>query len=75
MPVFTPCRGKTACRDDGERCVVCNRSLVEIGQTRDLIDALAELAMRQNYDNVDEFAAYVAAKLVKKVAFRRAENR
>lgn len=72
MPAFTPCRGKTACRDDGERCVVCNRGLVEIGQTRDLIDALAELALRHNYDNVEEFAAYVAAKLVKKVAFRRA---
>ena len=72
MPAFTPCRGKTACRDDGERCVVCNRGLVEIGQTRDLIDALAELALRHNYDKVEEFAAYVAAKLVKKVAFRRA---
>lgn len=75
MPVFTPCRGKTVCRDDGGRCLVCNRGLAEIGQTRDLIDALAELALRQNYDNVDDFAAYVAAKLVKKVAFRRAGPR
>lgn len=72
MPAFTPCRGKTACRDDGERCLVCNRGLEEIAQTRDLIDALAELALRQDYDNVADFAAYVAAKLAKKVAFRRA---
>ena len=71
MNTFTPCRGKTACRDDGERCLVCNRSLVEIEQTRSLIDALAELAMRQGYDNVEAFAAYVAAKLVKKVEYRR----
>jgi hypothetical protein len=71
MSTFTPCRGKTACRDDGERCLVCNRSLVEIEQTRSLIDALADLAMRQDYDNVEEFAAYVAAKLVKKVKYRR----
>lgn len=70
MSSFTPCKGKTACRDDGERCITCDRSFAEIEQTRALIDALAEFAMQQGYDNVDEFAAHVADKLVKKVRHR-----
>ena len=71
MSRFTPCRGKTVCRDDGEQCLVCGRSFAESGRTRELIDALADLACAQGYDNVDEFAAYVARKLVKKVHHRR----
>jgi hypothetical protein len=63
MRAFTPCKGKTACRDDGERCLVCGRSFEEIIQTRQQIDALADLACAQGYDNVDEFAAYIARKV------------
>ncbi len=72
MPRFTPCQGKTACRDDGERCITCGRSFSEIERTRSLIDALAEQAVDQAYENVEEFAAYVAAKVVKKVKHRTA---
>ncbi|MDD5472264.1 MAG: hypothetical protein PHP05_10160 [Sideroxydans sp.] len=71
MSSFTPCKGKTACRDDGERCITCDRSFAEIEQTRALIDALADFALQQGYENVDEFAAYLADKLVKKVRHRR----
>jgi hypothetical protein len=71
MSLFTPCKGKTACRDDGERCLVCGRSFGEIARTRELIDALADLVCAQDYGNVDEFAAYIARKLEKKVRHRR----
>jgi len=71
MSTFTPCKGQTACRDDGERCITCGRSFAEIEQTRSLIDALTELAISQGYDNVEEFAGYVAGKVVKKVRHRR----
>lgn len=71
MSQFKPCAGKTACRDDNVNCLVCGRSLQAIEATRKLIDGLAELAMAEDYDNVDEFAAYVAAKVVKKVRHRR----
>ncbi|MDD4880361.1 MAG: hypothetical protein PHR30_14580 [Gallionellaceae bacterium] len=71
MSLFKPCAGKTACRDDNVNCLVCGRSLEAIEATRRLIDGLAELAMSQGYDNVDEFAGYVAAKVVKKVRHRR----
>lgn len=71
MSSFTPCKGKTACRDDGEKCLTCGRSFAEIEQTRIMIDALAEFAIAQEYDNVGEFAAYVADKVEKKVKHRR----
>jgi hypothetical protein len=70
LNTFNPCKGKTACRDDGEKCLTCGRSLGEIEQTRKLIDALAEFALTQGYDNVNQFAAYVADKLEKKVRYR-----
>jgi len=71
MSVFTPCKGKTACRDDGEKCLVCGRSFGEIARTRELIDALADFASTQRYDNVDEFTAYIARKVAKKVEYPR----
>ena len=74
MSTFNPCKGKTACRDDGEKCLTCGRSLGEIEQTRILIDALAELALVQGYDNVNQFVVYVADKLEKKILHRREEK-
>jgi len=47
MPTFTPCKGKTVCRDDGERCVTRGRRFAEIEQARCLINALAELAVKR----------------------------
>lgn len=71
MSIFTPCKGKTACRDDGERCITCDRSFAEIEQTRALIEALAGFAMKQGYDNIEAFTSYVADKAVKKVKHRQ----
>jgi hypothetical protein len=74
MTLFTPCKGKTACRDNGEQCLVCGRSLEEITRTRELINALADFACAQNYDNVSEFADYIARKLEKKLRHRREDE-
>lgn len=71
MKTFTPCKGKTTCRDDGEKCLVCGRGLQEIEDTRRLIDALADLAISHEYQNIGEFAAYVIDKVEKKVRNRR----
>ena len=70
MTRFNPCKGKNDCRDDGTTCLTCGRSLHEIEETRRLIDALAELAIAQGYENVGEFAAYVARKVESKVDYR-----
>jgi hypothetical protein len=53
---------------------VCGRSLQEIEDTRRLIDELAGLAIAYEYENVGEFAAYVASKVVKKVAHQRKDK-
>jgi len=68
---FQPCQGKTACRDDGQRCLTCGRTLDEIQWLRDLLDQLCTITIEYNYDNVDEFTAYIARKLPKMMAYRR----
>lgn len=71
MREFTPCKGKDACRDDGERCLTCERKLTEVARTVFLMNELSDFVIEQEYSNVDEFAAYIARKLVKKVKHRR----
>ncbi|HNA80848.1 MAG TPA: hypothetical protein PLL19_14380 [Thiobacillaceae bacterium] len=72
MKTFTPCKGKDFCRDDGVQCFTCGRSVAEIMDTRRLIDELAKLALENDYANVDEFAAYIARKVEKKVRHHKA---
>ncbi len=72
--VFQPCQGKTACRDDGQRCLTCGRTLDEIRWLRDLLDQLSAMAIEHDYDNVDAFTNYIAHKLPKMIAYRRENN-
>ncbi len=72
MHSFVPCAGKTACTEDGSHCRGCGRSHDEIARTRAAISALTGLAVEQDYDNVDTFADYIAARIVKKFAHDRA---
>lgn len=71
MRQFNPCKGKDACRDDGERCLTCGRKLTEVARLVFLMNELSDFVIEQDYDNVEEFAAYLARKLVKKVKHRR----
>lgn len=73
MSKFVPCQGKTACRDDGVRCLTCGRSLEEIQRLRQAMDQLATLALEFDYENPAEFSAYVARKLDKLIAHRHEE--
>jgi predicted Fe-S protein YdhL (DUF1289 family) len=73
MATFRPCQGKTACRDNGTRCLTCGRTLEEITDLRSALDQLANLVLEYDYRNVDEFAAYVARKLTKTITYRRQE--
>lgn len=41
---------------------------------RDLMDQLATLAIDFNYENIDDYAAYVARKLEKTVNYRREQK-
>ncbi|MCB1773240.1 MAG: hypothetical protein KDI88_06455 [Gammaproteobacteria bacterium] len=71
MPLFAPCQGKTACRDDGQRCLTCGRSLAEIGALRGLIGQLADLAIENDYGNPGQYVEYVATRLQKVIAHRQ----
>ncbi len=71
MKTFIPCQGKQHCRDDGSRCLSCGRQLDEIVWLRDLIDQLASLANEYNYANIEEYASYVSAKVIKTIQHRR----
>jgi len=74
MRRFVPCQGKTACRDDGVRCLTCGRTLDEIGRLRNTLDGLADLAIAYDYKNVAEYRAYVAQKLEKMILYRRQQG-
>ncbi len=67
---FAPCQGKHSCRENEEKCLTCGRTLEEIVLLRNLMDQLASLAIAYEYDNLDEFAAYIARKLPKMVEHR-----
>lgn len=71
MKTFTPCQGKEYCRDDGTKCQTCGRQMDEIVWLRDLIDQLASLANEYNYENIDEYSAYIAKKVSKTIQHRR----
>jgi hypothetical protein len=71
MGHFNPCAGNNACNEDGTHCRACGRSHDEIARTRAAVDALVALAMELDYDNPDELAAYVARRVVKKLARER----
>lgn len=72
MGAFVPCAGKTACTEDATHCRGCGRSHEEIARARDAIAALADLAVEMDYTNLEDYAAYVAARIVRKVEHQRA---
>ena len=74
MSLFTPCQGKHACRDDGERCLTCGRTLDEIASLRDSLERLTTLAVAYGYDNIDQYTDYLARKLEKMIAGRRQQE-
>ncbi len=74
MKTFTPCQGKDYCRDDGAKCLTCGRQLDEILWLRDLIDQLASLANKYNYENIEDYSAYIAKKVSKTIQHRRAAS-
>jgi len=75
MATFTPCTGKDNCTVDGTHCKGCARSHKEILRTRWLLDSAVNLALEYNYENVEDYADYLAAKIVKFVAHRREQEK
>ncbi|MEJ2618828.1 MAG: hypothetical protein P8163_00930 [Candidatus Thiodiazotropha sp.] len=74
MATFKPCQGKTACRDNGEVCLTCGRSLTEIAKLRSLMKEITALALEYEYENVEDFSQYIARKVQKMVKHELAEK-
>ena len=74
MATFRPCQGKSACRDNGVLCLTCGRKLNEVVQLRELMQQLAALALNYDYENVDEYADYIARKVSKMIDYQRQEQ-
>ncbi|MES9946145.1 MAG: hypothetical protein ABW080_14410 [Candidatus Thiodiazotropha sp.] len=73
MATFTPCQGKNTCRDNGMLCLTCGRELSEVAKLRELMQELTALAIDHDYENVDEYAQYIARKVVKMIDYQRQE--
>jgi len=63
---FSPCISGQ-CTEGGSHCGGCGRSRIEIAETKQLVKNLVEFSQKQNYENVDEFAAFINKSFLKKV--------
>ncbi|MCG7985597.1 MAG: hypothetical protein JAY90_23030 [Candidatus Thiodiazotropha lotti] len=74
MAIFKPCQGKNACRDNGEVCLTCGRSIYEIEQLRRLMKDISSMALEYEYENIEEFVQYIARKVEKTIRHERTEK-
>ena len=62
---FSPCISGQ-CTEDGTHCKGCGRSHEEIAETKSMVKGLVSFAQKQDYENIEEFAAFVSKNVVKK---------
>jgi len=62
---FTPCQDQ--CTKEGVYCQGCGRSHEEIAETKKLVAALVEFALKQDYENVEEFGGAMGKSIAKKL--------
>ena len=67
MARFNPCKDRNACTEDGLLCKGCGRSHKEIACTRAIVKELHSFIDTMQYDNVDDFLAYITRKVLKKI--------
>jgi len=62
---FIPCQDK--CTYEGTHCEGCGRSHQEIAETKKLVAAAVEFALKQDYENSEEFAETISKSIAKKL--------
>lgn len=67
MTRFNPCKDRNACTEDGTICKGCGRTHPEIAQTRAITADLVYFISNMDYENPDEFMAYLSRKVLKKI--------
>lgn len=68
---FVPCRGRGFCTESGTHCNGCGRSHEEIAKFRLMTDQAVTLALEYDYENVEDYAGYLASYIYQMVEFRR----
>ncbi len=63
---FVPCISDL-CTEDGSHCSGCGRSHSEIAETKALVKNIVDFSQRQNYENIEDFAAFIHKNLLKKL--------
>lgn len=63
---FTPCN-PDLCTKEGTNCSGCGRSHTEIADTKALIKGLVDLSQQHDYENIEDFAAFIHKNLLKKL--------
>ena len=66
MARFTPCKDRSACTEDGTHCKACGRTHTEIARTRAITADVAQFLARMDYENPEDFMAYLTRKVLKK---------
>ncbi len=62
---FVPCNSE--CTHEGTHCEGCGRSHEEIAEMKKLVAACVEFALRQQYENIDDYANALAKSVRKKL--------
>ena len=63
---FTPCTSN--CTKEGETCLGCTRTHIEIAETKKLVEALVQHIEKYDYDNPEMFMAMLSKKTLTKTA-------
>lgn len=63
---FSPCISGQ-CTTEGTHCAGCGRSHEEIAETKQHVMALVGLAQKLEYENIEEFAAFVGKSVLRKL--------
>jgi len=66
--LFKACKNRLACTEDGSHCRGCGRSHQEITQLRAITSQVSDFVLQMQYENVEEFLAYLSKKVLKKTA-------
>ena len=64
---FIPCKDRNACTEDGLICKGCGRSHEEIACTRAIVAELVSFVSTMQYENPEDFLAYITRKVTKKI--------
>lgn len=64
---FNPCINRNLCTEDGTHCRACGRSHEEIQKTRALTTQVADFLKEMNYENPEDFFAFLQRKVIRKL--------